>query len=79
MKYETDQRWEYPDTNIWDPERNTDEFVDAMDSWKALGLLSFTINLQGGSPMGYGNKGWHNSAYYQDGELRSERKHSFLK
>ncbi|MER3487084.1 MAG: hypothetical protein C4345_15015, partial [Chloroflexota bacterium] len=45
--------WAYPDTGTWDPERNTREFVEAMPSWRACGLLAFTLNLQGGSPMGY--------------------------
>lgn len=70
MNPETAWRWVYPDTKNWDPDRNTNEFVEAMDDWFAHGLLSFTINLQGGSPMGYGNKNWHNSAYYADGTLR---------
>ena len=70
MNPETVTRWKYPDTGAWDPERNTREFVDAMQSWRNAGLLSFTINLQGGSPMGYGNKEWFNSAYTREGELR---------
>ena len=70
LNSETNDRWKYPDTKIWDPNRNTDEFVAAMDDWYNHGLLSFTINLQGGSPMGYGNMAWYNSAYYADGELR---------
>ena len=68
---ETAVRWDYPDGK-WSPERNTNEFVDAMDEWKAHGLLAFTVNLQGGSPMGYGNKNWYNSAYFEDGNLRPE-------
>jgi hypothetical protein len=67
---ETAVRWKYPDTGEWDPDRNTDEFVAAMDDWHDHGLLAFTINLQGGSPMGYGNKNWYNSAYEEDGSLR---------
>jgi len=69
---ETAERWKYPDTQTWDPDRNTNEFVAAMDDWYAHGLLAFTINLQGGSPMGYGNKNWYNSAFYEDGTLREE-------
>jgi len=72
MNPETATKWKYPDTGIWDPDRNTDEFVSAMEDWNAHGVISFTINLQGGSPMGYGNQGWHNSAYDEKGELRSE-------
>ncbi|MGD9495609.1 MAG: hypothetical protein AB7Y46_04790 [Armatimonadota bacterium] len=40
--------WAYPDTGEWDPERNADEFVAAMPSWREHGLLAFTLNLQGG-------------------------------
>lgn len=68
---ETAVRWDYPDGK-WDPERNTNEFVAAMDDWRVHGLLAFTINLQGGSPMGYGNKNWYNSSYFEDGELRPD-------
>src|SRR3954470_6022147 len=50
---ETISRWAYPDTGKWDPERNTREFIAAMPEWKKHGMLSFTINFQGGSPEGY--------------------------
>jgi len=69
---ETAGRWKYPDTQKWDANRNTDEYVKAMELWYAKGLLAFTINLQGGSPLGYGNKGWINSAFVPKGELRPE-------
>ncbi len=67
---ETRERFQYPDTGIWDAERNTDEFVSAMKSWREHGLLAFTLNLQGGSPMGYGNAGWINSTFDEKGGLR---------
>ena len=66
----TRDRFEYPDTKEWDADRNTKEFVDAMEDWNANGLLAFTLNLQGGSPMGYGNEGWINSTFDEKGELR---------
>jgi len=67
---ETRDYWRYPD-GPWDPDRNTDEFVAAMPSWRRSGLLGFTINLQGGNPRGYGaNQPWHNSAFTADGDLR---------
>lgn len=70
---ETRELFVYPDTKEWDPDRNTNEFVDAMDDWNSYGLNSFTINLQGGSPVGYGNqKNWLNSAFFEDGRLRPE-------
>jgi hypothetical protein len=68
---ETRMRWVYPDTKKWDAGRNTNEFIAAMPVWRQHGLLSFTINLQGGSPEGY-SKGqpWENNAYDSDGTLR---------
>ncbi len=50
---ETRDRWAYPDTGKWDPERNTREFLAAMPEWRKHGLLAITLNLQGGSPQGY--------------------------
>jgi hypothetical protein len=70
---ETVARWAYPDTGVWDPERNTREFIAAMPEWRAHGVLSFTINLQGGSPQGYSQEQpWHNSAIEADGSLRDD-------
>ena len=64
-------RWKYPDTGAWDPERNTSEFIAAMPEWRRHGLLSFTINFQGGSPEGYSKEQpWENNAYEPGGELR---------
>ncbi len=67
---ETRPLFNYPDTGEWDPERNTNEFVAAIPEWRAHGLLSFTVNLQGGSPTGYGNKNWKNTAFTETGELK---------
>jgi len=67
---ETRSMWHYPD-GPWDPERNTEEFVAAMPSWYAAGLLGFTINLQGGNPRGYSrDQPWYNSAFDAEGFLR---------
>jgi hypothetical protein len=66
---ETRHLWKYPDTGVWDPDRNTDEFIAAMPLWRSHGLLAFTINIQGGSPTGYGNnKGWVNPGFHKNGE-----------
>ncbi len=65
-------RWAYPDTGVWDPARNTREFVAAMPSWRENGLLAFTLNLQGGSPEGYSKvQPWNNSAFASDGTLKA--------
>ncbi|MDD4109506.1 MAG: hypothetical protein PHH93_12380 [Prolixibacteraceae bacterium] len=73
LNQETRDMWAYPDTKVWDPDRNTREFIDAMPEWRAHGLLAFTINLQGGSPQGYSkSQPWHNSAITEDGSLRED-------
>ena len=69
---ETAKLWAYPDTGVWDAERNTREFIAAMPEWRRHGLLAFTLNLQGGSPQGYStDQPWHNSALEADGSLRA--------
>jgi hypothetical protein len=70
---ETSSQWSYPDSEKWDPERNTSEFIAAMPEWRSHGLLSFTINFQGGSPQGYSvDQPWHNSAFDTNGVLRRD-------
>ncbi|MSU49598.1 MAG: hypothetical protein EXS37_11005 [Opitutus sp.] len=68
---ETVKRWAYPDTGNWDAERNNREFLAALPTWKAHGVLGFTVNFQGGSPEGY-SKGqpWENHPFNPDGSLR---------
>lgn len=70
----TRERFAYPDTKVWDADRNTNEFVEAMPLWYAHGLLSFTINMQGGSPLGYGNHGWKNTAFDSIGNIKPDYK-----
>ena len=70
---ETRTQWAYPDTRVWDADRNVAEFVAAMPVWRSHGLLAITVNLQGGSPQGYSQtQPWHNSAFTESGELRPE-------
>ncbi len=69
---QTRSMWDYPD-GPWDPERNTREFIEAMGLYRRHGLVSFTINFQGGSPQGYSREQpWHNSAFEADGSLRED-------
>ena len=49
----TEFLWRYPDTGKWDPDRNTDEFVDNMPVYREPGLDAVTVNLQGAAPFGY--------------------------
>jgi len=67
---DTVDNFNYPDTQKWDADRNTVEFVAAMEMWYNHGLLAFSLNLQGGSPVGYGNHNWINSAFDEKGNLR---------
>jgi hypothetical protein len=68
---ETRTRWTYPDGTAFDADRNTDDFIRNIPIWREHGLLSFTINLQGGSPEGYSkNQPWRNSAFTPEGELK---------
>ena len=66
---ETSSEFAYADTKKWDAERNTNEFIAAMPQWYAHGLNAFTINMQGGSPYGYGNKKCLNPGFNPDGSL----------
>lgn len=67
---ETRERFAYPDTQEWDAERNTREFIEQMPTWRAHGLVAVTVNLQGGSPEGYSkSQPWYNSAINADGSL----------
>ena len=59
----------YPDTKKWDADRNTNEFIAAMPEWNSYGLNSFTLNMQGGSPSGYGASKCLNPGFYKDGSL----------
>src|SRR5438128_9665027 len=35
---DTTWQWEYPDTHVWDPQRNTDEFVAMLPRYAAKGV-----------------------------------------
>jgi hypothetical protein len=73
LNKETVSQWVYPDTQQWDPDRNTAEFINNMASWRSHGMLSFTLNLQGGSPYGYSQaQPWYNSAFDSMGGLRTD-------
>ena len=65
---ETRERFAYPD-GPFDANRNTSEFLAMMPVWRNHGLVSFTINLQGGSPEGYSQTHpWDNAAFSPEGE-----------
>jgi len=69
---ETVKNWIYPGSTKWDADRNTYEFVVNIEKWRSYGLLSFTLNMQGGSPYGYSSgQPWINSAFKEDGSLKT--------
>ena len=63
------KHWAYPDTGVWDPDRNTAEFIKAMPAWRDHGLIAVTLNLQGGDAHGGHYERWVNSAFDANGEL----------
>lgn len=68
---QTRPMWRTPDGKDFDADDNTNHFIAAMPEWRKLGLISFTINFQGGSPQGYSkDQPWINSAFEPDGELK---------
>ncbi len=71
---ETRDGFAYPDTGVWDANRNTAEFVENMETWRDHGVLGFTICLQGGSPVGYGGSKCINSAFDKNGAFRDDYK-----
>jgi hypothetical protein len=69
----TREQWAYPDTGVWDAERNLAEFLAVLPEWRGAGLLAITVNLQGGSPEGYSRtQPWENSGFAPDGSLRAD-------
>ena len=74
---ETRRHWAYPDTGVWDPQRNTDEFCAALPSWKAHGVLAFTVDLQGGGPLYVPEiyRSYDNNSFAPTGELKPAYAH----
>ena len=66
---ETIQYWAYPDGSEFDPERQTDEFIEMVPTYAAHGLNAVTVSLQGGRPR-HGRQVWINSAFESNGNLR---------
>ncbi|MBC7237531.1 MAG: hypothetical protein H5T69_16940, partial [Chloroflexi bacterium] len=66
--------WAYPDTGVWDAQRNTDEFCAALPTWKEHGVLAFTVNFQGGGPLYVPEiyQAYDNNAFTPQGELKAD-------
>ena len=45
--------WKYPDTGVWDADRNTDELIAMLPEYRAHGINALPFNLQNSSPLGY--------------------------
>lgn len=70
-----DTPFRYPDTGVWDAERNTDEFVAALPAYAEAGLDAVTINLQGGNPLAApvdDRPEWTVSAFTSVGEFKAD-------
>lgn len=69
---ETRHQWAYPDTGVWDPERNLTEFCAVLPNYKAHGCDAVTINLQGGMPITKTEtvQPWLNTAIDPEGNLK---------
>lgn len=68
---DTVDTWNYPDTGEWDAQRNTREFIAALDGYADNGLNAFTLGMQGGNPFEHGTPEhpWIVSAFRPDGSL----------
>lgn len=68
----TARHWVYPDTGVWDAERNVGEFCAALPEYRRYGLLGVTVGLQGGgsvyAPEVYDH--YLNSAFEPDGTFK---------
>src|SRR5689334_11065177 len=67
---ETRGAWAYAD-GPWDAERSTAEFIAALPTYRAHGLLAVCLNLSGGSPQGYSwNQPWKICGFTADGTIK---------
>lgn len=69
---DTAHQWVYPDTGVWDADRNVGEFCAALPEYKAHGVDAVTINLQGGMPITKTEsvQPWLNTAIDPEGNLK---------
>jgi hypothetical protein len=72
---ETRTWWAYSDTGVWDPDRNTSEFVSQVPIYASKGLKAVTVGMQGANPIAYSDPRWAGqpwtiSGYNADGSLK---------
>ncbi len=71
--------WAYPDTQVWDPQRNTNELVAMLPTYAQHGIRMITVGLQGGCPAHTppmltcpgGDHPWIVSAFNANGSLKT--------
>ena len=69
---ETRRLWRYPDSGVWDPDRNTSELCRALPEYRRQGLLAITVGMQGGGSI-YSQPTYdryRNSGFTVDGSLK---------
>jgi Calx-beta domain len=65
--------WKYPNGSAYSATRQTNEFIAALPSYRAKGLLAVTVNFQGGDPIsGALTQPWDNTAFNSDGSLKPD-------
>ena len=65
-------KWAYPDSGVWDPDRNTEEFIGNLSSMVGCGLNAVTVGMQGGGPVGGKfphDQPWVSTAWLADGTM----------
>ncbi len=74
---ETVKLFSYPDGSPFDPNRQTDEFVAALPSYRRHGVIAATVNFQGGFPQYHIHlrrdqilQDWDNNAFTPEGALK---------
>ena len=67
----------YPDGSPFDPDRQTDELIAELSSYRRHGVLGITVNLQGGFPLYHERlsgdqylQEWDNNGFTPDGALK---------
>lgn len=69
----------YPDGSPFDPNRQTDEYIAALPSYRAQGVIATTVNFQGGYPQYHIHlrrdqilQNWDNNAFTPEGALKEK-------
>lgn len=76
---ETVRFFDYPDGSPFDPDRQTDEYIAALPSYRGQGVIANTVNFQGGFPQYHIHlrrdqilQDWDNNAFTPEGALKEK-------